>query len=193
MILRYIRILLMPVLLSLLASCFYGEREVPGASPNPKLAELLNAALQEQIRMMNPIWAPGLLPQAPDNARLWLSEIDEVVARCRYGPRNNSKHNLLEYDIALRSGAMIEDVFSGQRCLYGFAQPLVMRVRFDQGRVVQALTDGRELKQSIDATKGEINLFAEKVIRTDWHQRRERYFPRSKTSEEIHQEWQTKP
>jgi hypothetical protein len=179
--------------LSLLTSCFYGEREVPGAQPNPKLAELLNAALQEQIRMMNPIWAPGLLPQAADNARQWLGEIDEVVARCRYGPRNMSKQNRLEYDITLRSGALIESVFSGQRCLYGFAQPLVMRVRFDQGRVVQALTDGREMKQSIEAAQGEINLLAEKVVRADWLQRRERYFPPSKTSEEIRQEWQTKP
>ncbi len=183
----------MPALLGLLASCFYGEREVPGALPNPKLAELLNAALQEQIRMMNPTWSPGLLPQAPDNARLWLSEIDEVVARCRYGPRNSSKSNQLEYDITLRNGEVIESVYSGRRCLYGFAQPLVMRVRFDQGRVVQALTDGRELKQSIYTAKSEIDLLAEKVIRVDWSQRKERYFPRDKTPEEVRQEWQTKP
>jgi hypothetical protein len=180
----------MPSLLALLAACFDGPREVPGNLANPKLAQLLNEALDAEIKRMNPTWSPGLMPQAADNAKLWLKEIDEVVARCRYGPGNTSKFNLLEYDIRLQSTTVIEDVYSGHRCLYGFTSPLIMRVRFHEGRVVQVLTDGRELKNPVDAVRSDAGIFAEKIIRADWDRNRSKYFPAPKTSEQIRDEWQ---
>lgn len=180
-------------LTTLLVACTGGEPELPGDQPNARLATLLETSIDEEIRRMNPVWAPGLLPQAPEQARAWLREIDQVVARCRYGPRNQSKANLLEYDITLRQGAPIIGVFSGQRCLYGVARPLVMRVRFVDGRVDQVTSDGREREAPVDAALGELRQFAHSVVRADWSRRPAHYFPPDQTPADIAREWQAKP
>ncbi len=189
---RYIlgsKIVAISFLTALLNACTDGPVEVPGSLPNPKLAEMINVSLDEQIKRMDPGWSPGFLPQAASNARLWLQEINEVVARCRHGPRNNSKFNLLEYDITLRTGEVIKDVYTGQRCVYEVGSPLVMRVRFAGGRVVEALTDGRELKSPVARAKGEIDQLSKGVVRADWQRRNARYFSPGKTASEISKEW----
>ena len=185
------KIMAIPFLTALLNACTDGPLEVPGSLPNPKLVELINVSLDEQIKRMDPGWSRGFLPQAAGNARLWLQEINEVVARCRYGPRNNSKSNLLEYDISLGSGEVIKDLYTGQRCAYQIGPPLVMRVRFKGGRVVEALTDGRERNAPVTSAKGEIDLLAESVVRADWSRRQSLYFLPDKTASDISKEWQT--
>lgn len=186
---------LLTVLSALLGACQVdgGEREQPGDRPNPVLADLLQKAIEAEIGRMNPVWSPGLLPQAPQQARAWLGEIDEVVARCRYGPGNRTKSNLLEYDVRLRSGEQIQDVYSGLRCLYGTARPLVMRVRFEAGQVREVLTDGREREASTTAASNELRQFAHSVVRLDWDRRKSLYFPPAKTPEDIAREWAPPP
>ena len=176
-------------LTALLNACTDGPVEVPGNLANTKLAEMFNASLDEQIKRMNPGWSPAFLPQAASNARLWLGEINDVVARCRYGPRNNSKFNLLEYDITLTNGEVIKDVYTGQRCFYELGAPLVMRVRFAKGKVVETLSDGRELKLPVDSAKGDVALLAKSVLRVDRQRRNARYFSPGKTASEISKEW----
>ena len=182
--------LVLASLTNLLAACTQGAREMPGSRANAVLAQLLQAEIDAEIGRMNPTWSPGLIPQAPDNARAWLGEIDDVVARCRYGPRNHSKHNLMEYDVTLRGGERVTDVFSGQRCLYGVAPPLVMRVRFAQGRVGEVLTDGRELQAPVEAAVPELRKLAESVVRVDWARRPALYFPPEKSAADIARDWE---
>lgn len=186
---------LLTLLSALLGACQGrgGDREQPGDTPNPVLADLLQKAIDAEIGRMNPVWAPGLLPQAPQQARAWLGEIDEVVARCRYGPGNRTKSNLLEYDVRLRSGEQIQDVYSGLRCLYGTAPPLVMRVRFETGQVREVLTDGREREASTTAASNELRQFAHSVVRLDWDRRESLYFPPAKTPQDIAREWTPPP
>ena len=186
-----LKIMAFSFLAALLNACTDGPVEVPGNLANPKLAEMINISLDEEIRRMNPSWSPAFLPQAVGNARLWLQEINEVVARCRHGPRNNSKFNLLEYDISLRSGEVIKDVYTGRRCTYEISPPLVMRVRFVGGRVAETVTDGRELKLPVDSAKGETTLLAKSILRADRQRRNARYFAPGKTASEIAKEWST--
>ena len=190
---RSCKIMILASLLAYLQACTGRVPEQPGDQPNPKLAEMINTGFAEEIGRMNPVWSPGLLPQAPEHARQWLQEIAEVVARCRYGPSNRSKSNLLEYDITLRSGEQVQSVYSGQRCLYDVARPLVMRVRFDGGRAGTVTTDGRERALPVDASLAETRLFAQTVLRADWSRRPARYFPPDKTADEIAREWGRKP
>lgn len=186
------KMMVLSSLTALISACTDGPVEMPGNLPNPKLAELINASVQEQVRLMNPVWAPGLIPQAAANAHLWLKEINEVIAHCRYGPRNSSKFNLLVYDLKLNTGEEIKDVYSGQRCIYELARPLVMRVRFKEGVVNEVLTEGRELATPVDAARSEINQFAESVVRVDWRRNAARYFPANKSDTAISDEWRTK-
>ena len=188
-----VHIMILASLAAYLSACTGRVPEQPGDLPNEKLAEMINTGIDEEIRRMNPTWSPGLLPQAPEQARQWLREIAEVVARCRYGPANRSKGNLLEYDITLGSGERIEGVHSGQRCLYDVARPLVMRVRFDGGRAGTVTTDGRERALPVDASLAETRLLAQSVLRADWSRRPARYFPPDKSAEEIAKEWGRKP
>lgn len=183
------KIMAIAFLTALLNACTDGPVEQPGSLPNPKLAEMINTSLDEEIRRMNPGWSPAFLPQAAENARLWLQDINEVVARCRYGPRNSSKFNLIEYDISTTTGEVIKDVYTGQRCIYGVSLPLVMRVRFAGGRVGETLTDGRELKLPVDSAKGETTLLAKSILRADRQRRNARYFAPGKTASEIAKEW----
>jgi hypothetical protein len=176
-------------LAALLSACTDGPVEMPGNLSNPKLVELINASLQDDLKRMDPRSSPGFIPQAAINAQLWLKDVSEVVARCRYGPRNRSKFNLLEYDITLGSGEIIKNVYTGMRCTYEVGSPLVMRVRFENGQVAEVLTDGRERKSPVDAVKGEINLLSKQVIRADWDRHRLRYFYPAKTTDEISKEW----
>jgi hypothetical protein len=186
------KLIILMALTMLLSSCGRAP-EQPGDIPNPKLVELLNTSLNQQVNAMITFTMPGLLPQAADNTRVWLHQINEVVARCRYGPGNHGKRNLLEYDITLRSGEVLRDVFTGRRCLYPERPPLVMRVRFESGQVREVLTDGRERKTSPDAAMGEINQFAESVAHADFDRHPALYFRAAKTPEDIAREWETKP
>jgi hypothetical protein len=185
----FLRIIIVPSLLAFLASCFHSKPEEPGQLANPKLAHFLNEALQKELQSMSPKTYPGLIPDASKNSQLWLTEIQEVVARCRYGPRSSSKFNLLEYDITLRNGQSINSVYTGQRCVYSIELPLVMRIQFENGQITQAFSDGRELKRSVDTIKGDVLLFAEKIIRADLTRNRSRYFPVGKTEAQIRDEW----
>lgn len=168
-----------------------GSYETPSNVPNPKLASLINDALDAELGRMNPTWSPGLIPEAQAHAREWLREIDHVVTHCKCNPRNDSKMNRLVYDITLRSGKEIKDVYTGSRC-YQYAElrgPLVMKIAFKEGKVSEVFTDGSERKESVDFFKGDVSLVAEKVIRADWQRRKELYFPPEKTAEQKAEEW----
>ena len=93
----------------------------------------------------------------------------------------------------LRSGEQIQDVYSGLRCLYGTARPLVMRVRFEAGQVREVLTDGREREASTTAASNELRQFAHSVVRLDWDRRKSLYFPPAKTPQDIAREWAPPP
>lgn len=183
---------MLPSLIALLAACTGGTPEVPGDLPNPKLAEMIDTAIAEEIARMNPVWSPGLLPQAPEQARRWIQDIEEVVARCSHGPGVRSERNRLEYDLTLRDGQVITGVHSGQRCLYDVARPLVMRVKFAQGRADTVLTDGREREHPVDAARSETGLLARRLVRLDWDRRPHLYFPPDKSASDIAREWSGK-
>lgn len=184
---------LLSTLTAFLTACTGGTPETPGDQSSPVLATLLQKALEAEIARMNPVWAPGLLPSAPKTAREWLMTVDEVVARCRYGPGNRTKGNRLEYDLRLHSGEQVLGIQSGQRCLYGFAPPLVMRVRLEDGQVRDAQTDGRERQSPVDAISPEVQQFARSLIRADWKRRPGLYFPPEKSAEDIAREWAQPP
>jgi hypothetical protein len=184
-----VHIMILASLAAYLSACTGRVPEQPGDQPSPRLAELINGAIAREIAGMDPALLPGLLPQAGEQARRWLQEISQVVARCRYGPGNNSKSNLLEYDIVLASGEQITGVYSGQRCYYPVARPLVMRVQFQGGQVREVTTDGRERERPVDASLGEIQQFAERVLRADWKRSPTRYFRAAKSSDEAAREW----
>ncbi|SIR54966.1 hypothetical protein [Pseudacidovorax sp. RU35E] len=180
---------LFAALSALMAACTGGTPETPGDQPNAVLAQVLQKALDDEIARLDPSWSPGLLPAAPALAREWLTQIDEVVARCRYGPRSQSKHNLLEFDLRLHSGETIEALYTGQRCTYGIAPPLIMRVRMRDGRVAEALTDGRERRRPVDAVAPEAHAFATAVITADLRRRAARYFVPSASPQDIQRQW----
>ena len=184
-----VHIMILASLAAYLSACTGRTPEQPGDTPSPKLVELINGAIAREIAGMDPALLPGLLPQAGDEARRWLQEISQVVARCRYGPGNNSKSNLLEYDITLASGEQITGVYSGQRCYYPVAKPLVMRVQFQGGRVREVTTDGRERERPVDASLGEIQQFAERVLRADWKRSPARYFRPAQGGNDAAREW----
>jgi hypothetical protein len=176
-------------LAGLLGACADGPAEMPGNLSNPKLAELINVSLQDHILRMDPKSSPGFIPQAAANAQLWLKEINEVVARCRYGPKNNSRFNLFEYDIKLTSGELIQSVFSSRRCSYSTEVPLIMRVKFKSGRAIDVFTDGRELKQPVDMVRSDIQGFIDTVVKADLRRNPARYLQPDKTAEQIAKEW----
>ena len=64
-----------------------------------------------------------------------------------------------------------------------------MRVRFAKGKVVETLSDGRELKLPVDSAKGDVALLAKSVLRVDRQRRNARYFSPGKTASEISKEW----
>lgn len=174
-----------------LSACFDGPREQPGDQPNPRLATMLQARFELELAGMRAPQLPALIAQAPHNAWLWLAEIDQVVAHCSHGPGNRTTSNKLTYDITLRSGERIDDVYSGQRCRYDIAaKPLVMRVRFQTGRVAEVFTDGRERAAPPDATGHEVAQFAQAVLRVDRLRRPARYHPPTPTGPEIAREWE---
>jgi hypothetical protein len=175
----------------ILSACLTSEPEAPGNRSNPKLASLLQEALSKEIASMNPTWSPGLKTSANLVASAWLNQIVEVTSRCTYGPTDLSKFNKLEYDIKLKSGEVISKVYSGMVCQYqsGFGKPLVMRLVFQDGKVVSAFTDGREIDEPISYSQRWISNCAEKIIRVDWRRQPELYFKESKTKEQIRQEW----
>ena len=174
-----------------LSACFYGLREQPGNQPNPRLATMLQDRFELEIAGMRAPQRPALIAQAPQNARLWLAEIDQVVAHCSHGPGNRTKSNKLAYDITLRSGERIDGVYSGQRCRYDLAaKPLVMHVHFEAGRVAEVFTDGRERAAPPDATGNEAAQFAQAVLRVDRLRHPARYHPPAPTGPDIAREWE---
>ena len=178
---------------TLLMACNGGEPEKPGNVPNPKLVELINASFEQQMGRMNPRWSRAYLPQASDNARLWLGQVDHVVTHCRYGPGSDSKFNLLEYDITLTNGELIKNVYTGLRCQYKLSSPLVMHLSFSNGQAASALTDGRERKRPMRESMGEINLLVETILGVDQSRRPSLYYPPAKTAKEFADEWNLKP
>lgn len=190
--LRSVRWLCIAALSNMLSACLASEPEKPGNRSNLKLASLIQDALSKEIASMNPTWAPGLKTSANLVASDWLNQIDEVTSRCRYGPDDFSKSNKLEYDIKLKSGESIKGIYSGMVCQYqtGFGKPLIMKVVFKDGKVINAFTDGRETNEPISYSQSWINNCAEKIIRADWKRRPDFYFKESKTKEQIRKEWE---
>ncbi|MEO7242693.1 MAG: hypothetical protein ABIW85_07240 [Variovorax sp.] len=166
-----------------------GAPEQPGDRSNPRLAQLVAQSLEDQLHGMRPE-VQHLIAAAPTHAKAWLREIAQVVARCRGGPSDQSKLNLLEYDVTLASGEKLESVYTGHRCVYvGTLRPMVMRVVFDNGVATEAFTDGRELALSVDSAKVECDLMARSLLKIDRMRRPERYFVPGPSAAQIEEQW----
>jgi hypothetical protein len=176
----------------LLAGCFDFGPEAPGNISNPKLVELINREINAEIKQIDPEKNAGWTKDAKKATELWMLDITEVVVRCRYGKGNENKFNQIELDISTRSGNSLKNVYTGQRCFYKMSVPLVMRVKFENGRAIDALTDGRELNGSVDLIKYEISQFAEHTVRADRSRNRNKYLSSEKSRQEIEEEWKIK-
>jgi hypothetical protein len=173
-------------------SCFDSEPEKPGSLTNPKLVELINQQVENQLRAIDPKKLAAFRSDARINVEIWLSSIDEAIARCRHGPGDDTKSNMLVLDIETKTGISIKELYTGQRCFYQLSKPLVMRVKFEKGRAIDAKTDGRELKSSVSVVKGEIAEFAHILVRADFSRNRGQYFIPEKSEREIAEEWKLK-
>ncbi|MEO6953383.1 MAG: hypothetical protein ABI321_16400 [Polyangia bacterium] len=93
------------VVTALLAACGGHTREQPGIIPNPVMAQMMEDALELELsRVAQQVSESRMRPNAADQTRSWLQGVAEVVARCRRPPSDQSKFNLMEYDITLRTG-----------------------------------------------------------------------------------------
>ena len=167
-----------------------GTAEESGTIPNAKLVTLINTALEESIRSSSYPASPGMLPSAEAQSRVWLKEIASATLHCNCNPANEGKENRRLIDITLANGAVLKNVYTGERCYYPLGKPLIMKVVFREGKVAEVFTDGSEKKESVDYFKGDIYMFAERVIREDWNRRHDLYFPRAKTAQEKAKEWE---
>lgn len=143
------------------------HREAPGNRLSPGLARMINDALTAELKRVPELHAAAELGvTASLVAREWLAEVKEVVARCRRGPDDETKWNLMEYDVSLYGGGSVEGLYSGLICEYGSKlPPLVMRVRWSDGQVVDVLTDGRERGASPSTFEKDAAGIAAAVIR----------------------------
>jgi hypothetical protein len=181
-------------LLFMWGSAIFSAPEEPGTINNPSLAKLIDNGFQKEIQLMNSRKYPGLIPEGGKNAQLWLTEIREIITQCKGGPRNTAKHNSLRYHIGLQNGEWIKDIHTGERCVYSYKKPLIMRVMLVEGRVTEAFTDGRERTESVGEVVAQMDSFAQKVIRVDYARNRNRYFAplpqvEQKTQQQIDEEW----
>lgn len=167
-----------------------GTAEEPGNLSNPKLVELVNAAIDQDITSSSYPAAPGMLPGSGAQSRQWLKEIAVASLHCNCNPENEGKENKRLIDITLANGTVLKDIYTGDRCFYPLGKPLIMKVVFKEGKVVDVFTDGSEKKESVDYFQGDIYMFAQHVIREDWKRRQSLYFPREKTAAEKAKEWE---
>lgn len=164
----------------------------PGNIANPKLAELLNESIDAAISRMNPTDAPGLLPAAAANSRVFLTEVSEVVARCSKGRfEPNQKYNKLEYHLLRTDGVRYGPIYTGGgRC---GKHTLIYRAVFKDGRVAEAFTDGSERQYPISQVRGAVAEFGKHVTWSDWKYHEARYFaptPAGPTQADIAKEWE---
>jgi hypothetical protein len=171
-------------------SMICGTAEEPGNIPNAKLVILINTALEENITSSSYPASPDMLPSAATRSRVWLKEIASVTLHCNCNPDNDGKENRRLIDITLVNGVVLKDIYTSERCLYQMSKPLIMKVLFREGAVVEVFTDGSEKRESVDYFKGDVYMFAERVLREDWNRRHDLYFPRAKTAEEKAKEWE---
>jgi len=180
---------------AVLAACGGQAREQPGTIPNPLLAQMMEDALAlELTRIEQQVSNKKMRPDAASQTRSWLQEVAEIVARCRHAPSDQSKFNLMEYDITLRTGERIENIYSGHNCAYWSEyRPLLMRVRLEQGRFADVLTDGRERKHPPAFFKNDaVNLVAA-LLKTGRARAPALYFFSQPSAADIAQQWKTKP
>jgi hypothetical protein len=174
-----------------LSTCIASEPEKPGNLSNPKLADMLQKAFEKEISGMNPVWKPGLKPGSNILAHGWLSRINEVSSRCKFGPDNRTKFNTLEYTIRLETGETINGVYSGLLCQYhpGFGKPLIVEVSMSAGKVTDVKTDGRERDFPVSYANEWVNNLAEKILGVDQTKRANLYYGVENTKQENRKEW----
>ncbi|RYZ34240.1 MAG: hypothetical protein EOO71_39665 [Myxococcaceae bacterium] len=164
--------------------------EMPGDIPSPTLADLLNESVDHALKKMGPRDSPGMRPEAVANGRMFLGEVREVVVRCEKGSwSSRAKYNPLKYDLLFVDGRRLEGAATGSRC---GAEPLILRATFQDGRVVQATTDGRERAWPVELARGRVAEFGERVLSVDWHLHPDRYYPPAPpepTQEDIAKQW----
>jgi hypothetical protein len=176
---------------STISACMASEPEKPGNLSNPKLASMLQKAFESEIAGMNPVWKPGLKPGSNILAQSWLSKINEISSRCKYGPENRSKFNTLEYTIRLNSGESITGVYSGLLCQYQprFGKPLIVLVSMVSGKVTDVKTDGRERDFPVSYANEWVNNLAEKVLGVDQTNRSNLYYGVENSKQDNRKEW----
>ncbi|WP_244224426.1 hypothetical protein [Corallococcus sicarius] len=167
--------------------------EEPGNLSSPTLARLLNESIDAALAEMNPMHAPGLIPEAAANSRVFLRELKEVVARCRMGRLEpNQKYNRLEYHLVRVDGVRLKPIVSGVGMGCG-TNPLIFRATFKDGRVAEAFTDGRERQYSVAEVSHRVREFGKNVTWSDWGYHRERYFPPEPPApppQDVAKEWE---
>ncbi len=183
------RVLLSSLSILLLAACTGGARETPGDEANPRLAELINESLDRHIGGMHGNPRDVLLPGAPEQARAWLGKLRAATTGCRNGPRDESRYNTFQYELVLADGTRIGEVPGHRRCTYEGPLPLIMQVTFEDGRAVQAYTDGRERRQLPDAALPDIDAFTLALLRVDQQRHPELYRPPAPTAAQIEEQW----
>ncbi len=110
------------------------------------------------------------------------------MSRCKDG-KSNGKFNYIVYNITLNNGELIANVPGSIRCQYKFEKPLLMRVTFKDGKVVDVLTDGSELAEPIAYARQWIADVSEKVLGVDRGKNPSAYGNSAKSKQEILNEW----
>ncbi|MFP2907566.1 hypothetical protein ACLESD_21450 [Pyxidicoccus sp. 3LFB2] len=136
---------------------------------------MLNESIDKAISEANPTWAPGFIPEAAANFRVFLGEVSEVVARCSKGRLEpNQRFNRMEYHLLRVDGVRYKPISSDIRC---GKRSIIFRAVFKDGRVAEAYTDGRERQYSVEEVRGMLGNFGKRVTWSDFDHHRERYFP----------------
>jgi hypothetical protein len=174
------------------AGCLESPPETPGNLSNPKLVELINGEIAVELSQIQPEKNSVWRPEARQLTEAWMSTIKEVTTRCRFGKNSERRFNQIELDIYVINGEPLLNVYTGLSCHYKMQAPLVMKVKFEKGKAVDALTDGRELRGSINSIRYEISKFAEQTVKADRSRNRDKYFAPGPTKKEIEEEWLTK-
>lgn len=169
----------------------FSRPEKPGTLSNPRMAQMLNEALDEEVRQIgDSIMYPGYIREADDNARLFLRSVKEVVSRCSGGRSDNSKFNKRVLDVTLADGTVLKGQYTGESCYYMIEEPNIYRVFFENGRVSDVQSDGREKNKPVDGFKTEAGSFAGNLLNVDVRRNRHRYFPEQKTADDFRREWE---
>ena len=158
-------------------------------APNNVMARLITQVLQAEIGAVEAKSAPDsqdhFIPAAAENTREWIAEVDQVVARCRNGKEGKGRFNSIVYDVKLKEGRVIDNVYSSARCGLNGIQPLEMWVSFRGDKVTVELDEKDKSVSAGINHKDAVNL-VKTLLKIDRTLRPNRYYaPGVATSGEV--------